>query len=276
MSRGGEGERGRKGYIGFFSDQKGRREGRGGRLYHITTRAISSVNRCRRCGGGGSVRISQCREGGIQSQYVFLIVAAWGRGSRGCNEDGDGDGERGRKEGVGNGRGKKRRGRPERKRFARDERFSLALHTTCFFDCLSLSLSCNSYYTMQAAFTDNAFSAPTMDPISLARTLAAEDKPQKAPPPPAVIRPYDATKDLKYTRYLVGSAVMEPYVSVSCRLEEKGRREVEGEMRTFAGSGRAAQAYRPQRDIQSGVLTPSCTVTAPPKRTNARSLPPSD
>ncbi|BGP40482.1 hypothetical protein JCM10449v2_004444 [Rhodotorula kratochvilovae] len=58
---------------------------------------------------------------------------------------------------------------------------------------------------MQAALGTNQFSAPTMDPFEAWAVI-----PDKPPPPPARIRPFNPETDLNLTRFLVGSAVMEP------------------------------------------------------------------
>ncbi|GAA6053189.1 hypothetical protein JCM3770_000017 [Rhodotorula araucariae] len=55
------------------------------------------------------------------------------------------------------------------------------------------------------ALGGNQFSAPTMDPFE-----AFARVPDAPPPPPARIRPFNSAADLNLTRFLVGSAVMEP------------------------------------------------------------------
>lgn len=60
---------------------------------------------------------------------------------------------------------------------------------------------------MQAVLGNHQFTAPTMDPFE---AFASSD-PAAPAPPPARIRPFNPD-DLKLTRYLVGAAVMEPYV----------------------------------------------------------------
>ncbi|GAA5887773.1 hypothetical protein JCM6882_000748 [Rhodosporidiobolus microsporus] len=52
------------------------------------------------------------------------------------------------------------------------------------------------------------FNPASMDPFEQFRL--DKDEPKRPPPPPAVIRPYRPSTDLKLVRYLVGASVMEP------------------------------------------------------------------
>ncbi|ORY64634.1 hypothetical protein BCR35DRAFT_308739 [Leucosporidium creatinivorum] len=62
----------------------------------------------------------------------------------------------------------------------------------------------------QALGGAGGFSAPSMDPFEVLRSDYDPNAPPKPAPPPATIRPFLASTDLKIVRYLVGASVMEP------------------------------------------------------------------
>lgn len=60
---------------------------------------------------------------------------------------------------------------------------------------------------------------PRGDTAAVQATPTARDLQQTQEPPPALIRPYDAKRDQKLTRYLIGAGVMEPQVySLLCSM----------------------------------------------------------